>query len=461
MKRKRETITRVLLAVAAVACLWTAGSRHEDLVGKRQRLRLDATEPLANAPPLVVFTTVVLGGFRGLLADMLWLRVSFLQDEGRYFELVQLSDWITKLEPRHSEIWAFHAWNLAYNVSVMTTDPVDRWRWVRNGLDLLLQEGLRYNPSDPLLYREIGWIYQNKIGGIADTQNSYYKTRLAQQVTELLGAGYPEYDVLLADVAAADKLEQELGLDLETMRGLDGKYGPLDWRIPETHALYWGSAGVGRAGEKGSLACDRMVYQAAAAGFFQGRLTYAPEDGIYLQSPQLELLPGCVAAYENALRRHGHTTIAGAYAAFLEEAVYVLHTFYREEEARNLFARMEMLFGPNETADDFDTFIRRRTESLSLTNAPRRKAVAIVEGHCLRSMFWLARKDRARAAVHESLAKQLWNGYVGDRSPETSRRLGVPAFDDIRDLAFRRAVAEFPVDLRAELLAPTATPDEE
>lgn len=454
-------MTRVLLAVAGAACLWAAGSRHEDLVAKRRSLQLDAAEPLSNAPPIVVFTTVVLGGFRGLLADMLWLRVSFLQDEGRYFELVQLADWITKLEPRHSEVWAFHAWNLAYNVSVMTTDPVDRWRWVRNGLDLLLDEGLRYNPSDPLLYREIGWIYQNKIGGIADTQNLYYKTRLAQQVVELLGTGYPEYEALQNDADAAGKLKQELGLDLETMQRVDRRYGPLDWRIPETHALYWGAVGAEHAGPRGSLVCDRMVYQAAAAGFFQGRLRYAPEDRVYLQSPALELLPGCIAAYEHAVQRHGHPTIAGAYAVFLEEAVYVLHAFYREEEARRLFARMETLFGPSETADSFDAFILHRTESLSLRDAPRRKAVAIVEGHCLRSLYWLARRDPDRSAVHESLARKLWDEYVGNRPPEMRHRLGVPAFDDIRDLAFERALAEFPAGLRAELLAPATTPDGE
>ncbi|NQT94051.1 MAG: hypothetical protein HQ559_14915 [Lentisphaerae bacterium] len=460
MKGKQETARRVLLAVAAVACLWGAGSRHKDLIEKRQRFRLDAAEPLANAPPLVVFTTVVLGGFRGLLADILWLRISFLQDEGRYFELVQLADWITKLEPRHSEIWAFHAWNLAYNVSVMTPDPADRWRWIRNGLDLLRKEGLRYNPADPMLYREIGWIYQNKIGGIADTQNLYYKRRLAEQITDLIGEGYPDYDALLADPETEERLAEEHGLVLEPMRRLDERYGPLDWRIPATHALYWASAGADRAGERGSLPCDRMIYQAAAAGFFQGRLTLSPEKGLYLQSPQLDLLPGCLAAYESALRNHGHATIAAAYAIFLKDAVYVLHTFNRDAEARRLFSRIETLFGPDETKDGFDAFVRQRTEALSLTYMPRRKAIAIVEGQYMRSLFWLARKDEDRAVVHETLARRLWDGYLQGKSLETRRRLGLPSFDDIRDLAFQRAMAELPDDLRSELIAPTIGPVE-
>ena len=41
------------------------------------------------APPGVTFVTVALGGFRGLLADILWVRAASLQDEGRFIELAQ------------------------------------------------------------------------------------------------------------------------------------------------------------------------------------------------------------------------------------------------------------------------------------------------------------------------------------------------------------------------------------
>ena len=60
---------------------------------------------LATASPGVRFISVALGGFRGLLADALWVRAAGLQDEGRFYELVQLADWITELEPRHPEVW--------------------------------------------------------------------------------------------------------------------------------------------------------------------------------------------------------------------------------------------------------------------------------------------------------------------------------------------------------------------
>src|SRR5216117_2668764 len=87
-----------------------------------------------NAPPVLAFTTVALGGFRGLIANALWIRAMDLQDDGNYFEMVQLADWITKLQPHFTTVWVVEAWNMAYNISIKFNDPRDRWMWVQRGL---------------------------------------------------------------------------------------------------------------------------------------------------------------------------------------------------------------------------------------------------------------------------------------------------------------------------------------
>ena len=111
--------------------------------GRMNSMRADAhltdDDPLENAPPLVAFTSVALGGFRGLLADYLWLRSGQMQEQGKYYEMVQLADWIVKLQPRFTSAHAFLAWNMAYNVSVTYTDKQDRWRWVKRGCNLTIQ----------------------------------------------------------------------------------------------------------------------------------------------------------------------------------------------------------------------------------------------------------------------------------------------------------------------------------
>ena len=79
-------------------------------------------EPLENAPPVLAFTTVALGGFRGLIANALWIRANDLQDDDKFFEMAQLADWITKLEPHFAQVWLVQAWNMAYNISVKFKD---------------------------------------------------------------------------------------------------------------------------------------------------------------------------------------------------------------------------------------------------------------------------------------------------------------------------------------------------
>ena len=261
----------IIIAFLALACLWLAGTRHATLVAMRAEHRLDAFAPLENAPPLMTFTTVVLGGFRGILSDILWLRISHLQDRGRYIEVVQLSDWVTKLEPHATAVWDFHSWNMAYNISVMMPDPEDRWRWVRSGLHLLRDEGLLYNPGDPRLYSTLGWLYQHKIAGTSDAAHLYYKARLAEEMTELFGGGRPDYGALSAEALRA--MRDVHKLDPAIMQTLDELYGPLDWRRAETHALYWAYRGLQVAGDREAEACKRMISQCLEA------LTGVPSPG--------------------------------------------------------------------------------------------------------------------------------------------------------------------------------------
>ena len=130
-----ESRRSIILVVAATGLLWWAGQQTPHLAGSRSTTagRSPETEltPLTASPlpPTVAFTTVVLAGFRGLAADLLWLRATALQDEGRYIELVQLADWITVLEPQFSEVWP-HGTPIALNACLekaLNSEPAARF----------------------------------------------------------------------------------------------------------------------------------------------------------------------------------------------------------------------------------------------------------------------------------------------------------------------------------------------
>ena len=111
-----------------------------------------------------------LGGFRGILSEIVWFRADRLQNEGRYAEMAQIANLLTTLEPHTPEVWAYAAWNLAYNISVMMPTREDRWRWVESAMKLLRDDGLRLNPRSPELHRELAWLFLSKVGGNLDEE---------------------------------------------------------------------------------------------------------------------------------------------------------------------------------------------------------------------------------------------------------------------------------------------------
>jgi len=187
--RLRDTIVAVVCFLLAVALLWLGVGRLDSINQQRANLKLVAAEPLKNAPPSLAFATVAMGAFRGLVVDVLWIRAERLKQNGQYFDAKQLAEWITTLQPRFPDVWDFQAWNMAYNISVAmpNTQPQERWRWVKNGYELLRDKGIPLNPHSIGLYRSLAWIFHHKIGGITDDVNKYYKLQLYMAMKPLVG----------------------------------------------------------------------------------------------------------------------------------------------------------------------------------------------------------------------------------------------------------------------------------
>lgn len=179
----------LLCLVVCGAMLYLASSQQDSIRASRKDMGLMLTTNLGDAPPSLAFATVAMGAFRGLIVDVLWMRADKLKQDGKFFDAKQLAEWISMLQPRFAAVWDFHAWNMAYNISVAipNTQCQERWRWVRNGYELLRDKGIEYNPHSIMLYRQLSWIFLHKIGDIADDCNTYYKLELALSMRPLLG----------------------------------------------------------------------------------------------------------------------------------------------------------------------------------------------------------------------------------------------------------------------------------
>ena len=197
----RDIIIYIVCIVLAGALLLTAGMQLDYINSQRYMMKLTANEPLENAPPSLAFATVAMGAFRGLVVDILWMRADRLKDQGQFFDAKQLAEWITTLQPRFAEVWEFHAWNMAYNISVTIPayQPDQRWQWVKNGYELLRDKGIPLNPRSMNLYKELARIFHHKIGAVSDDAHEYYKLKLAEAMAPLLGPADGQYFKVLAE----------------------------------------------------------------------------------------------------------------------------------------------------------------------------------------------------------------------------------------------------------------------
>ncbi len=152
--------------------------------------------------------TAALFAFRSLAIDYLWIRAEKLKQEGQYFDALYLARAICALQPNLGSVWDFQAWNMAYNISVGLPTGSERWEWVRAGFELVRDHGLKYNPRNLKLYWVIGWIFQHKIGAIADDYHRYYKLMFAYEMSPLLTPIYGDLTARpnLTDIKAMSEL---------------------------------------------------------------------------------------------------------------------------------------------------------------------------------------------------------------------------------------------------------------
>jgi hypothetical protein len=462
----RRLYKALLLLAAAVLLAGSAQFRNQL---NRERVTLGLT-PLPGdpaMPPVLALTTQALGGFRGLIANALWIRANDLQLADKYFEMVQLARWITLLEPRFVQVWIIQAWNMAYNISVKFTDPGDRWRWVNHGIELLRDEALRYNPDEALIYRELAWFFQHKMGMNLDDAHFYYKAAWAGEMTPLLTAkptrkfnGHPDFEELIhpqTDEARnrAATLRERFKLDPVLMKEVDDRYGPLDWRLPEAHAIYWAHVGLARSKPQDLITLRRVIYQTMHLACQRGRLNVGPTGQIYL-TPNLDIIPKTDAAYEEMIRlepnpgmREG---IKKAHRNFLRQAVYDCYIHNRLAEGEQLLKKLRAAYPDavpaNMTLNEY-ALRRAMGEVQQVTQVQMASLIqAMIEQSYLRAID----TEEDQAAAYMQRAQELYDGYL--RQVGSTQRLSIPPLDVLKKQVLDQLLDEeggLPPEARARL----------
>lgn len=511
MSRFKTIIFFTTLVSVSIVLLIGIGFTQRQLDNAIAKNNLHFTGQIKNAPPIVVFTTVALGSFRGLLADLMWLRAASLQEEGNYFEMVQLASWITKLQPRFSGATAYLAWNMAYNISVTCSSFEDRWRWIQEGVKLIRDEALEYNPTDPLLYKELGWIFQHKLGNVLDDANLYYKNRLAVILTQIVGSDpdwamlakvpqsregllkeipakvkftelidnskYKSLDSLYEEFKKQSKLpadfalalnnpgvsellthyfqvkwlEEQLKLNPVLINNLNVKYGMLDWRTPEAQAIYWATMGLEKTPSHRDLSCERMIVQALKDSFISGRIMMVDKDKFetIIAVPNFAVMDSVLRTFEEAYEKNDKlSTFSSAKINFMAEAIVLLYNYGKFSKAAEYYKLLKKE-EPGKYQKSLEEFVMQQW-SEEVRDASVKKATDIVSGMIYRSCNYLIYGDDDAAIANERMARYIYTAYQQNNA-DIKVRTGLSPYRDIKNSVITNLLKTYPPAI-AEIL---------
>ena len=487
------------LALAFVLVASSLGIIHFTQ-GRMNDMRAELTDapPLENAPPQLSLFVVVLGGFRGLLADVLFLRAQRMQEQERFFELVQLANWVVDLQPRFTNATAFLAWNLAYNISVNFSAPSERWRWVQAGYELIRDQAIPYNPDDPDLYWELGWIFQHKMGMNLDNAHQTYKQQLALQMIETLGskefdwgalaAAPRDYEAFLlhlddeaenftrilddhelsfrqfetnfrrdngslpeAIVAEFAKREiwsitdtflrarwvhERMKLDPVVVNEIIEKYGWVDFRLPDAHAIYWATMGLKHSEGESHVKCQRMINQSLKSAFDYGRYLYVSDRPELLPqiAPNLEVADALKDAYIQTREDFpDNNSFLSAFENHMVDAIVRLYMYnYKDKATEYLgYMRQHESFKLNPRYHKpLEMFVTDEVQE-DIRDAGQEQANVIIGGFIIQTFEALAYREYDKAVMADQLGRKSWAVYMDnvDPSGDDYRRRALPPYD--------------------------------
>jgi len=569
--RLRDIIIWFSCIALAIGLLIAAGMQLDPINRQRQDMGLIIDTP-ENMPPSLAFATIATGAFRGLVVDVLWMRADKLKDEGQFFDARQLAEWITILQPRFASVWEFQAWNMAYNISVAipATQPDQRWRWVRNGYELLRDEAIdKYKLKNISLYRELARIFQHKIGGVSDDAHKYYKLQLAMSMEPLLrsednqlgpednryfdalakapinwqeiitdpnvaslvkalksadntfsdddefvsnylslrqnssrfnaAAGKTIDDFRGSDAlkkfdlfAKARQLRKIWKLDPVLMSYLNRTYGPidftdpnthlpLDWRLPDSHAIYWGVKGLQITAREQSreiditeINTDRIVGHSLQNLFRNGKMfirdmpIQVPVEGsqgtqtqIYKEvflRPDLRMFDSYNKSFLAVLDKYKDdkegtlVSLQNGHRNMLKNAVLSFYQSGHKLKAQKIYDELRKLYDFPEFKVPMEEFARKRfveeLESIGLNDANEQVVLLLRE-----SFYLYAIGDDEASYGREALAKEIHDYYQKKYLDEN--RIDLPDFKVLQYLALRDFLDDWQYvpNLRLSLLA--------
>ena len=118
----RERLIQFAILIVAGVALTISAMLSGPIEARRNQLKLATVTSDENIgkDPKTTLLQVAPGGLRAPLLTYLWIRSQQLKEDGKFFDALQQRDLICDLMPHFPGVWSFHAWDMAWNISVAT-----------------------------------------------------------------------------------------------------------------------------------------------------------------------------------------------------------------------------------------------------------------------------------------------------------------------------------------------------
>ncbi|HXE41547.1 MAG TPA: hypothetical protein VN516_00885, partial [Candidatus Baltobacteraceae bacterium] len=239
------------------------------------------------------------------------------------------------------------------------------------------------------------------------------------------------------NIAVAEKVNEE--------------YGPLDWRLPETHGIYWAVQGLQKAKEhpdkikQGDLMMlRRVIFQSMQEEFRHGRIISNPFTQSVELAPNLDIISDVNDAYLQVMAEadagDSNAVARAGYKNFLRDAVYFLYVNNRIKDAqywfdylgkkypdRPLVDKVPNSYAKNLTLDEYA--FDRVQEDVGETSLER--ITSIIEGMLAHAYEDLAIGQNDRAAGYQMLAQKVYDRYQNEMGND-QKRVTLPPMNNLK-----------------------------
>ena len=164
--RSRKLVYLAGILVLAVPIIYLGMPAGAGFSGKLANLRRSqglAETSFGQVDPSSATMNLLLLGLRGPAVTSLFLQLDQQKNTKNWAQMRATTNAIITLEPHFKQVWSFHGWNLAYNVSAEWDAVPDRYYWVKEGAKFTV-EGSERNQIYPELSFDAGKILSQKIG---------------------------------------------------------------------------------------------------------------------------------------------------------------------------------------------------------------------------------------------------------------------------------------------------------